>query len=107
MKEEDVCQPTYVYPVEVKMLLRSVFSKNICDYPDPCHDKVSSLLIVPLESSQSQMVVVTGFVTGHYLKYKITMLKVREKNKRNRSRFFEIRLESSFIQMIMIQNNRR
>lgn len=36
-----MCQPTYVYPEEVKMLLRSVFSQNICDYPDPCHDNVS------------------------------------------------------------------
>lgn len=65
VKEEDVYNLTYVYPVEVKMLLRSVFSNNICDYPDPCHDKVSSLLIVLFESPQSQMVVVTGFVTGH------------------------------------------
>lgn len=41
MKERRVCQPTYVYPIEVKMLLRSVFSENICDFPDPCHNNVS------------------------------------------------------------------
>lgn len=41
VKEGKECQPTYVYPEEVKMLLRSVFSQNICDYPDPCHDSVS------------------------------------------------------------------
>lgn len=41
MKERRVCQPTYVYPKEVKMLLRSVFSENICDYPDPCRNNVS------------------------------------------------------------------
>lgn len=34
-------QPTYVYPAEVKKLLRSVFSQNICDYADPRHEKVS------------------------------------------------------------------
>lgn len=41
MKELHVCQPTYVYPTEVKMLLRSVFFESICDYPDPCHNNVS------------------------------------------------------------------
>lgn len=34
-------QPTYVYPEEVKMLIRSVFPLDVCDYPDPCHDQVS------------------------------------------------------------------
>ncbi|AWP20999.1 Hypothetical protein SMAX5B_001574 [Scophthalmus maximus] len=33
-------QPTYVYPEEVKMLIRSVFPLDVCDYPDPCHDQV-------------------------------------------------------------------
>lgn len=41
VKEGNLCQPTYVYPEEVKMLMRSVFSQDICDYPDPCHDQVS------------------------------------------------------------------
>lgn len=41
IKEGHVCQPTYVYPEEVKMLLRSVFSKDICDYPNPSHNNVS------------------------------------------------------------------
>ncbi|XP_076577742.1 uncharacterized protein LOC143314561 [Chaetodon auriga] len=40
VKEGNLCLPTYVYPEEVKMLLRSVFSQNICDYPDPCHNQV-------------------------------------------------------------------
>lgn len=39
--ERNAGQPTYVYPAEVKRLLRSVFSQNICDYADPCHEKVS------------------------------------------------------------------
>ena len=33
--------PTYVYPEEVKMLMRAAFPLDICDYPDPCHDQVS------------------------------------------------------------------
>lgn len=37
----NLCQPTYVYPEEVKMLIRSAFSQNICDYLDPCNDQVS------------------------------------------------------------------
>lgn len=49
MKERHVCQPTYVYPKEVKMLLRSVFSENICDYPDPCHNNVSVKFIHDLQ----------------------------------------------------------
>ncbi|KAM3593889.1 uncharacterized protein V6R79_024736, partial [Siganus canaliculatus] len=32
-------QPTYIYPEEVKMLVRCVFAQDICDYPDPCHDQ--------------------------------------------------------------------
>lgn len=39
--EADGGQPTYVYPAEVKRLLRSVFSQNICDYADPSHHQVS------------------------------------------------------------------
>lgn len=61
VKDGSLCQPTYVYPEEVKMLLRSVFSQNICDYPDPCHDQVSmsSRLALHVKSAQSQMV--SGF----------------------------------------------
>ncbi|KAM8731416.1 uncharacterized protein AB9X84_025838 isoform 2-T2 [Acanthopagrus schlegelii] len=40
VKEGNPCQPTYVYPEEVKMLVRSVFSQDICDHPNPCHDQV-------------------------------------------------------------------
>lgn len=41
VKEGDLSPPTYVYPKEVKLLLRSVFPKNICDYPEPCHGQAS------------------------------------------------------------------
>ncbi|XP_034427734.1 coiled-coil-helix-coiled-coil-helix domain-containing protein 7 isoform X2 [Hippoglossus hippoglossus] len=40
VSEGNLRQPTYVYPEEVKMLIRSVFPQNVCDYPDPCHDQV-------------------------------------------------------------------
>ncbi|XP_077148480.1 uncharacterized protein LOC143809250 isoform X1 [Ranitomeya variabilis] len=32
--------PTYVYPGNLKALIRSLFPENICNYPDPDHDKV-------------------------------------------------------------------
>ncbi|TDG97017.1 hypothetical protein EPR50_G00220910 [Perca flavescens] len=48
VKEGDLFQPTYVYPEEVKMLIRSVFSQDICDYPDPCHDQVVYLTVEDL-----------------------------------------------------------
>ncbi|KAG8009291.1 hypothetical protein GBF38_017414, partial [Nibea albiflora] len=41
-------QPTYVFPEEVKMLVRSVFSQNILDYPDPCHDQVLHVTVEDL-----------------------------------------------------------
>ena len=41
VSEGNLRQPTYVYPEEVKVLIRSVFPQNVCDYPDPCHDQVS------------------------------------------------------------------
>ncbi|KAK2859290.1 hypothetical protein Q5P01_003910 [Channa striata] len=40
LREGNCFQPTYVYPKEVKMMMRSVFPEDICDYPDPCHDQV-------------------------------------------------------------------
>ncbi|CAL8398628.1 unnamed protein product [Arctogadus glacialis] len=40
MKEVGECPPTYVYPQQVKTLIRSVFPEDICDYPDPCHQQV-------------------------------------------------------------------
>ncbi|KAM8822678.1 coiled-coil-helix-coiled-coil-helix domain-containing protein 7 isoform 1-T1 [Spinachia spinachia] len=45
VKEGDQCCPTYIYPEEVKQLIRSVFSQDICDYPDPCHDQVVYLTL--------------------------------------------------------------
>lgn len=41
MKEGSLLKPTYVYPEEVKMLMRSAFPEGVCDYPNPCHDQVS------------------------------------------------------------------
>ncbi|KAJ3611139.1 hypothetical protein NHX12_021155 [Muraenolepis orangiensis] len=40
VKEEGGGQPTYVYPEQVKAMIRSVFPEDICDYPDPCHHQV-------------------------------------------------------------------
>ncbi|TKS88097.1 hypothetical protein D9C73_022221 [Collichthys lucidus] len=48
VNEGNLFQPTYVYPEEVKMLVRSVFSQNILDYPDPCHDQVMHVTIEDL-----------------------------------------------------------
>ncbi|KAK7138163.1 hypothetical protein R3I94_013710 [Phoxinus phoxinus] len=33
-------KPTYVYPNELKEMVRSAFPKDICDYDDPCHKNV-------------------------------------------------------------------
>lgn len=41
VKEEVHCPPTYVYPQEVKMLIRHMFPQDICNYPDPSHGQVS------------------------------------------------------------------
>jgi hypothetical protein len=48
MKEEGECPPTYVYPEQVKTLIRSVFPEDICDYPDPCHQQVIPLHTLPI-----------------------------------------------------------
>ncbi|KAM7370241.1 hypothetical protein PAMP_011512 [Pampus punctatissimus] len=53
LKEGDVCQPTYVYPEEVKMLIRSVFPQNICDYLDPCHEQVVHVTVEDLHKVPS------------------------------------------------------
>ncbi|XP_067434149.1 coiled-coil-helix-coiled-coil-helix domain-containing protein 7 isoform X1 [Thunnus thynnus] len=53
IKEGDVCQPTYIYPEEVKILIRSVFSQNICDYPDPCHGQVVYVTVEDLHKITS------------------------------------------------------
>ncbi|KAL3040514.1 hypothetical protein OYC64_011517 [Pagothenia borchgrevinki] len=45
VKNGGVWKPTYVYPEEVKKLIRSVFSEDIRDYPDPWHDQVVYLTV--------------------------------------------------------------
>lgn len=37
-------KPTYVYPTELKEMVRSAFPKDICDYDDPCHKNVRARL---------------------------------------------------------------
>lgn len=41
LNEGSVLPPTYVYPDQVKQLIRSVFPLGICNYPNPSHDRVS------------------------------------------------------------------
>ncbi|KAK5604266.1 hypothetical protein CRENBAI_020346 [Crenichthys baileyi] len=48
VKEDSQRQPTYVYPEEVKLLMRSAFPKDICDYPDPDHDHVVYITVEDL-----------------------------------------------------------
>ncbi|XP_048884173.1 uncharacterized protein LOC125750413 isoform X2 [Brienomyrus brachyistius] len=43
-------RPTYVYPQEVKGLIRTVFPKGVCDYPDPSHAEVVLLTVEDLSS---------------------------------------------------------
>uniref|UniRef100_A0A1A8HVG1 Uncharacterized protein n=1 Tax=Nothobranchius kuhntae TaxID=321403 RepID=A0A1A8HVG1_NOTKU len=43
-------QPTYVFPEEVKMLVRSVFPKDICDHPNPCHSNVVYITVEDLHA---------------------------------------------------------
>ncbi|KAJ8405212.1 hypothetical protein AAFF_G00322030 [Aldrovandia affinis] len=38
--------PTYVYPLALKQLVRTVFPAEVCDYPDPSHAQV---VLVTLE----------------------------------------------------------
>ncbi|KAJ1146317.1 hypothetical protein NDU88_012594 [Pleurodeles waltl] len=40
--------PTYVYPEELKALIRVLFPRGICDYPDPNHSKVVHITIEDL-----------------------------------------------------------
>ncbi|KAG5263995.1 hypothetical protein AALO_G00270970 [Alosa alosa] len=37
---DDNCNPTYIYPAELKELIRAVFPAEVCNYPDPCNEKV-------------------------------------------------------------------
>lgn len=34
-------KPTYVYPAELKQLIRAAFPEDICDYHDPQHQNVN------------------------------------------------------------------
>ncbi|CAJ1081995.1 coiled-coil-helix-coiled-coil-helix domain-containing protein 7 isoform X1 [Xyrichtys novacula] len=54
VEDGNLRQPTYVYPKEVKMLIRSAFSKNVCDYPDPCHDQVVNITMDDLHKVEIQ-----------------------------------------------------
>lgn len=60
-------QPTYIYPAEVKTLLRSVFSQNVCDYADPCHDKVSCGQCLHPATTLQHQPVVNGNCSDGYL----------------------------------------
>ncbi|XP_028816744.1 type 2 DNA topoisomerase 6 subunit B-like [Denticeps clupeoides] len=48
----DNISPTYVFPPELKELIRAVFPGERCDYPDPCHEKVVRLLMVLVRKRQ-------------------------------------------------------
>ncbi|XP_038135913.1 uncharacterized protein LOC119780082 [Cyprinodon tularosa] len=50
VKEGNHCPPTYVYPEEVKMLLRSAFPDDVCGYADPDHDHVVFITMEDLQS---------------------------------------------------------
>ncbi|KAM9712237.1 uncharacterized protein ACNS7B_022848 [Menidia menidia] len=52
VKERGVHQPTYVYPQEVKMLIRSAFPKDVSNHPDPCHDQVVYITVEDLHKVQ-------------------------------------------------------
>ncbi|KAK9963020.1 hypothetical protein ABG768_006245 [Culter alburnus] len=41
--------PTYVYPTELKEMVRSAFPKGICDYVDPCHKNVVAITLDDLK----------------------------------------------------------
>ncbi|KAM4718514.1 uncharacterized protein FYW61_016325 [Anableps anableps] len=53
VNEESQDQPTYVYPKEVKMLMRSAFPKDICNYPNPDHDHVVYITVEDLISIEN------------------------------------------------------
>ncbi|XP_066505604.1 cilia-and flagella-associated protein 96 isoform X2 [Hoplias malabaricus] len=36
-------KPTYVYPAELRQIIRTAFPRDICDYQDPSHDNVSKM----------------------------------------------------------------
>ncbi|KAL7863167.1 hypothetical protein SRHO_G00121510 [Serrasalmus rhombeus] len=46
-------KPTYVYPAELKQMIRAAFPGEICDYPDPCHDNVFTVTMNDLNRLSS------------------------------------------------------
>ncbi|KAL0973851.1 hypothetical protein UPYG_G00212040 [Umbra pygmaea] len=46
-------RPTYVYPTELKKLMRTVFPDDVCDYSDPCHGQVVKLTKEDFEGIQA------------------------------------------------------
>ncbi|KAE8583916.1 hypothetical protein XENTR_v10020744 [Xenopus tropicalis] len=46
--------PTYVYPQNLKALIRSLFPEGVCDYPDPVHEKVVKVTIEDLFLVESE-----------------------------------------------------
>ncbi|XP_078794940.1 uncharacterized protein LOC144988427 [Oryzias latipes] len=48
VKDRSLHPPTYVYPEEVKMLIRSAFPQDICSHPDPNHEEVVHITIEDL-----------------------------------------------------------
>lgn len=43
-------KPTYVYPSEVKQLIRTAFPQEICDYHDPQHHNVVAVTMDDMNS---------------------------------------------------------
>ncbi|KAF7707380.1 hypothetical protein HF521_018598 [Silurus meridionalis] len=46
-------KPTYVFPAEVKQLIRAAFPEQICDYHDPQHQNVVAVTLEDLNSVRS------------------------------------------------------
>ncbi|KAB5571310.1 hypothetical protein PHYPO_G00223500 [Pangasianodon hypophthalmus] len=46
-------KPTYVYPAEVKQLIRAAFPEEICDYHDPQHQNVVAVTMDDLSGVSS------------------------------------------------------
>ncbi|KAF4104709.1 hypothetical protein G5714_014040 [Onychostoma macrolepis] len=40
---------TYVYPAELKEMVRAAFPNDICDYEDPCHENVVAITMDDLK----------------------------------------------------------
>ncbi|KAK2891248.1 hypothetical protein Q8A67_013891 [Cirrhinus molitorella] len=42
-------KPTYVYPAELKEMVRAAFPNDICHYEDPCHENVVAITMNDLK----------------------------------------------------------